>query len=312
MGRIDDALRRSNVDAARGTGAEAPAPAPSPWQVEEQDTRAAAPGAAGPAGTAAPAAEGATRGARREPPKAGRFVVSGGIDARAAERLVASADASPLLVEQFRTLGATLLRIQGERPLKSLLVTSPSPGDGKSHVATNLALTLSDSYHRRVLLIDADLRRPTLHQVFRLANASGLCEALRADTDEKVPTARVSENLTLLPAGRPEANPLAGLSSGRMARIVADAAAAFDWVIVDSPPVVVLADAHFVSETVDGAIVVVRAGVTRFPDLAAAVDTLGQDRVLGVVLNALDPAEMRSEGYYSYYYGRSGRASSRR
>lgn len=236
------------------------------------------------------------------------------IEPRAAERLVMAQEASPLLVEQFRTLAATLLRAQGERPIKSLIVTSPSPGDGKSHVALNLALTLSDSYHRRVLLIDADLRRPTLHQVFRLTNSKGLHEALQADGDEKVATTRVSENLTLLPAGRPQGNPLAGLSSGRMKRIVTDAAAAFDWVIVDSPPVVVLADAHLVSETVDAAIVVVRAGVTRFPDLAAAIDTLGHDRVLGVVLNAIDPAEIRSGGYYSHYYGTapSGRTSAER
>ena len=82
-----------------------------------------------------------------------------------------------------------------------------------------------------------------------------------------------------------------------MKRIVADAASRFDWVIVDSPPVGVLADAHLVSETVDAAILVVRAGVTRFPDLEAAADTLGRERILGVVLNAVDPTEIRGEDY---------------
>ena len=109
---------------------------------------------------------------------------------------------------------------------------------------------------------------------------------------------QISDTLAVVPAGRPEPNPLSGLSSGRMKRLVADAASQFDWVIVDSPPVGVLADAHLVSETVDGAILVVRAGVTQFPDVAAAADTLGQERILGIVLNAVDPAEIRGKGYY--------------
>ena len=187
--------------------------------------------------------------------------------------------------------------------LKSLIVTSPSPGDGKSHVAVNLALTLSDSYRRRVLLIDADLRRPTLHLLFGIPNTGGLSQALKETTGEHVATVQISDTLTLVPAGRPEPNPLSGLSSGRMKRLVADAASQFDWVIVDSPPVGVLADAHLVSETVDGAILVVRAGVTRFPDVEAAADTLGHERILGIVLNAVDPVEIRGKGYYNHYYG---------
>jgi Mrp family chromosome partitioning ATPase len=108
----------------------------------------------------------------------------------------------------------------------------------------------------------------------------------------------------LLPAGRPEPSPLGGLSSDRMKRIVEEAASVFDWVIVDSPPVGVLADGRLVSETVDAAILVVRAGVTRFPDLEAAADTVGRDRILGIVLNGVDPVEIRGTDYYHRYYGR--------
>jgi len=88
-----------------------------------------------------------------------------------------------------------------------------------------------------------------------------------------------------------------------MKRIVASAATRFDWVIVDSPPVGILADARLVSETVDAALLVVRAAVTQFQDLEAAIGTLGPERILGVVLNAVDPLEIRSEGYYKYYSG---------
>jgi capsular exopolysaccharide synthesis family protein len=212
-----------------------------------------------------------------------------------------------MLVEQFRSLAATLHRVQREQPFKSVIVTSASPADGKSHVAINLALTLSDSYRRRVLLIDADLRRPSLHLVFRVRNARGLGDALRASTDERVPAVQISEMLALLPAGRPEADPLGGLSSSRMKRIIEDASAEFDWVIVDSPPVGVLADGRLVSQTVDTAILVVRAGVTRFEDLKVAADTIGRERILGIVLNGVAPDEIRGQGYYRHHYYRRER-----
>jgi protein-tyrosine kinase len=300
MGRIDEALRRSNLDAAQGTGAEAAAPATSPWQVGlNEDGDAPGPEApfAGvqeitdPVGSPAPAEE----------PRPASWA---GVDDEAVKRLVIAKAADPLVIEQYRHLATTLLRAQGERELKTLIVTSASPGDGKSHVAVNLALTLSESFRRQVLLVDADLRRPMLHLLFGVSNRRGLSDALTDRQEHKVATVPINDTLTLVPAGRPQANPLGGLSSDRLKRIVADASSRFDWVIVDSPPVGVLADAHLVSESVDAAILVVRAGVTQFPDLEAAADTLGRERILGVVLNAVDPIEIRGEAYYySHYYG---------
>jgi capsular exopolysaccharide synthesis family protein len=306
MGRIDEALRRSNVDVVRGTGAPTPAPDPSPWQFEAQDGGdATEPNVSSASEAEAELHAEAEVGAPDRPvPAEDRPPAQwGGFDECAVERLVVSKTAAPVLVEQFRSLAAALLQAEHEHPLKSVIVTSASPGDGKSHVAVNLALTLSDSYRRRVLLIDADLRRPSLHVVFGVPNTRGLADALKAKTDEKVAAVKISETLTLLPAGRPESNPLSGLSSDRMKRIVADAVSRFDWVIVDSPPVGMLADARLVLETVDAALLVVRAGVTRFPDLEAAADTLGHERILGLVLNAVDPVEIRGEGYYRNYYG---------
>jgi capsular exopolysaccharide synthesis family protein len=304
MGRIDEALRRSNLDAAQGTGAETTPPATSPWQVGQHDD-GNGPGpedsAAGERATAEPAdspASGTDRRPRRWD----------GFDADAVKRLVAAKNAEPLLVEQYRRFAAVLLRAQGERNLKTVIVTSASPGDGKSHVAVNLALTLSESYRRQVLLIDGDLRRPTLHLLFGVPNRRGLSDTLNETVDQKAATAQINETLALLPAGRSQLNPLSGLSSDRLKRMLTDAASRFDWVIVDSPPVGVLADAHLVSEVVDAAILVVRAGVTQFPDLEAAAQTLGRERILGIVLNAVDPVEIRGEGYYNYYssVGRGG------
>jgi capsular exopolysaccharide synthesis family protein len=302
MGRIDQAMNRANLDAGRGTGAEAPEPVPSPWRIEQKESAAPESGEELPGG-------GPAAGPSHGPAllvESGRPSRWAGFDPDARQRLVASESASPLLIEQFRILAAALHRAQAEHRLSSLIVTSASPGDGKSHVATNLALTFADSYKRRVLLIDADMRRPTLHHIFRVSNAHGLSDALNGKPIEKATTVSVGDNLTLLPAGRAEASPLGLLSSDGMKRLVAEAVSRFDWVLIDSPPVGMLADARLVSECVDAAILVIRAGVTHFPDVQAAADKLGHDRVLGVVLNGADPAEIRGKGYYSYYYG-SGR-----
>ena len=218
------------------------------------------------------------------------------------ERLVTSGSASPMLIEQFRNLAASLNRMQRERTLKSLVVTSPAPGDGKSHVAANLALTLSGSYRRRVLLVDADLRRPTLHGLFGVKQTPGLLATLRGSEDGVLPVVAVSETLSLLPAGDALANPIGDLSSGRMARLITMVSSRYDWVIVDTPPAAGLADARIVSETTDGVVLVVRAGVTQFPDLEAAAHAIGPDRVLGMVLNAAEPSEIRRADYYSHYY----------
>ncbi len=153
-------------------------------------------------------------------------------------------------------------------------------------------------------MIDADLRRPSLHRLLGVHSVRGLSEALKGRAGEKPGTLPISETLTLLPAGRPEPDPLAGLSSDWMKRIVEDGVSRFDWVIVDAPPVGVLADARLVAEMVDAAILIIRAGVTSFEEADAAAETLGHERILGIVLNAVDPAEIRGKNYYGYYYGR--------
>jgi capsular exopolysaccharide synthesis family protein len=303
MGRIHEAMSRASLDAGRDTGAESPDPAPSPWQIDQHDGAAAQPGDESPGGEPAPAAPPGHTSAS----EGGRPSRWAGFAPEALERLVASKTARPLFVEQFRILAAALLRAQAGQRLSSLLVTSASPGDGKSHVATNLALTFADSYKRRVLLIDADIRRPTLHQLFRVSNIRGLTDALNGKSAEPAAVVKISETLTLLPAGRTETNPLVTLSSRDMRRLIADAASRFDWIILDSPPVGVLADARLVSESVDAAVLVVRAGVTQFADVEAAADKLGRNRILGLVLNAAEPEEIRGGSYYGSYYdgGRS-------
>ncbi|MCL4849296.1 MAG: CpsD/CapB family tyrosine-protein kinase [Acidobacteria bacterium] len=311
MGRIEDALRRLEGSPAAATPPPAePGATPdaaAPWTFDEADRAER---------VDRPALEPDAR--RVDTPQRvvpassmltgeGRLRLFRGFSGKMIERLVASRNAPPALTEQFRRLAATLHHAQLAQGIKVVAVTSACARDGKTLTATNTALTLSQSYGRSVLLIDADLRRPSLHETFQIPHVEGLNEGLKADNDRKLSLLQISDNLTLLPAGRPESDPMSGLSSERMKRILQEAAARFEWVIVDTPPVGLLADATIVSGMVDATLLVVRAGETPFADVEAAVAAIGRDRILGVVLNGVDPANVQANDYYYHYYsGRSG------
>ncbi len=223
------------------------------------------------------------------------------IDARLAEKIVVDGNMSQLSREQYRRLAAVLHDAQGNTGLRVIMIASALPGEGKTLTATNVALTLSDSYHRRVLLIDADLRKPALHQVFRLNAASGLLDSLEAPTEVKLLLRQVSTNLSVLPAGRSSADPMAALTSNRMRRLIDEAKEAFDWVIIDTPPLMLLPDAHLLSSLVDGAVLVVKANSTPYDMVKRSGDIIGRDRVLGVVLNRADAGAQPGYGGYAGY-----------
>jgi protein-tyrosine kinase len=226
-----------------------------------------------------------------------------------AEKLVISSAVPPALREQYRRLAANLHHAQEEAGIKSLMVTSAVPDEGKTLTATNVALTLSESYRRRVLLIDADLRRPSLDELFMLPKGFGLNEALTGSPDRKVPIIQVSRNLSLLPAGSPDSDPMSTLTSDRMRNLIKEASTAFEWVILDTPPIGILTDAKLLGAMVDGALLVVRAGRTPANLIQRAVDSLGKNRILGVVLNRAERRTTVGQDYKydeSYYYA-SGR-----
>lgn len=203
-------------------------------------------------------------------------------------------------VEQYRRLAARLLLAQAEHGIKTVMVTSALPGEGKTLTASNLALTLSESYKREVLLVDADLRRPCVHQIFQVPNATGLNDGLKPDAERKVPLLKFSDQLTLLTAGRPDPDPMSVLSGSRMKRVLEEARDRFEWVLIDTPPITLLTDAHLLSALVDAVVLVVRASVTPLPAIKKAVNAVGQDRILGIVLNHAETGQM--PGSYSYYY----------
>ena len=215
-----------------------------------------------------------------------------GFDPKVKEKLVVgeqagASSASAVAIEQYRRLAATLHHAQVEREIRVVMITSALAGEGKTLTATNLALTLSESYRRNVLLIDADLRRPGLHQIFQLPNASGLHEGLAENADRPLSLLEITPHLMLLPAGRPDPDPMGVLTSSKMRRVVEEAAARFDWVIMDAPPVGLITDASLLAKMADVTLVVVQAGETDYRIVRRAVDAVGRDRVLGVVVNRM-------------------------
>jgi protein-tyrosine kinase len=216
------------------------------------------------------------------------------------QRLVISEDRDPFLVEQFRRLAATLHQTQAANHIKTVMLTSASPNDGKTLTAINLALILSESYRREVLLIDADLRRPSIRDVSHLPDVVGLADGLKAKTEQKLTIFRLTKNLSLLPAGRPDPDPMGSLTSSRMRRILADACSRFDWVVIDAPPVGTVSDASILAEMVDASLLVVRAGQTDCGLTQKAIESIGRERILGVVLNGAEiPSTERL--YYEAY-----------
>jgi protein-tyrosine kinase len=218
------------------------------------------------------------------------------------EKVVLSPDPDHASVEQYRRLAARLHLAQAEHGIKVVMIASALPGEGKTLTATNLALTLSESYHRDVLLIDGDLRRPSIHEMFRIANVSGLNDGLRSEANRKVPLVRWSDRLTLITAGRPDADPMRVLVSEKMKRVITEASQKFDWVIVDTPPIGLLTDASLFSAMVDTAIMVVQAARTPHADIDRAVTALGRDRIFGVVLNRAAAASNPKYSGYEYRY----------
>jgi protein-tyrosine kinase len=209
--------------------------------------------------------------------------------------------ATPVAVEQYRRLAATLHELQAAHGTKTLMVTSTVPREGKTLTVSNLAMTLSESYGRRVLLIDADLRRPSVHDVFGLPNNSGLSEGLRSDSSE-LSLLQLSPRLSVLTGGRPDSNPMAGLTSERMRALLEESAAVFDWVLLDAPPVGIMPDANLLARLTQGVIFVVAAGSTPHDLVDRAIGEIGREAIVGVVLNRIDPSSIPETGYYDQYY----------
>jgi capsular exopolysaccharide synthesis family protein len=220
------------------------------------------------------------------------------------QALIIDADARSPLTETYRHLRTSVLLSTAGRAPKILLVASSEPNEGKTTIATNVALSLAQT-GAAVLIIDADLRRPRLHAIFELQNQRGLTTILSGEADETQVLSLIQQHapgkLHILPAGPAPPNPAELLGSEQMRGLVATLASAFDFIVIDSPPIAAFTDSVLIASMVDGVLLVIRGGKSsreiarRSQKMLREVGT----RILGVVLNNV---KLRS---YEYYYQQS-------
>jgi protein-tyrosine kinase len=205
--------------------------------------------------------------------------------------------------EQFRTLRTRLYQLRGSQSLRTILVTSALPTEGKTFVTNNLAHAIVHQPDRRVLIIDADLRCSRLHLPLGAPSGPGLSDYLRGQADEMAVIQHGQEgNLCFIPGGNKVANPSELLSNGRLKKLLDHLTPIFDWVILDSPPCVPVADASILAALCDGVLLVVRSASTPTNIAQKACQELKGRNVVGVVLNFIEEPDVNG----SHYYQRDG------
>ena len=214
-------------------------------------------------------------------------------------RLVSLGKEGSLGAEKFRFLAVRLRQFRQSRPLKKILITSSIPEEGKSTVAANLACTLARRKQQKALLLEGDLRRPNIAAQFGLGQLPGLCEWLSGET----PTINIYRleglGVWLLPAGTTPQNPLELMQSGRLSPLMEQLESWFDWIIIDSPPVLPLADTSLWSRLADGILLVTRQGITEKQQLQRGLEAIEKSKLLGALMNSSSNASHAD--YYQRY-----------
>jgi receptor protein-tyrosine kinase len=206
--------------------------------------------------------------------------------------------------EEFRTLRTRLNHLQTLQPLHTVVVTSPSPAEGKTFTAVNLALAESHLAESTVVLGDFDLRRPIVHSLFQVDRAPGLSDYLTGQCTFAQALRRIEGmSLYLLPAGSPVKNPLELLNTRQAKALFEELPRLFNWAIFDTPPLLFSADANLLSTLADGTILVVKIGSTTFDNVTRAIQSLCENNVLGIVANGARASELYSK--YTYYYSKT-------
>jgi protein-tyrosine kinase len=207
--------------------------------------------------------------------------------------------------EEFRSLRTRLNHLQTLQPIHTVVVTSPSPAEGKSFAAANLALSEANLSGNLVLLVDFDFRRPVIHNLFQIERAPGATDYLLGNAPLHACMRRIAgTNLHLMPAGSAVKNPLELLNLREVKTLFQELPKTFNWVLLDSPPLLFSADANLLGTLTDGTILVVRIGNTTIDTVHRAMQSLCENNVLGIVVNGARAGELYSK--YTYYYSRYG------
>jgi receptor protein-tyrosine kinase len=203
--------------------------------------------------------------------------------------------------EEFRTLRTRMNHLQSLQPIRTVLVTSASPGEGKSFTSANLALAEAQLADNPTLLADFDFRRPVLHTYFDMNRTPGVTDYLQGKAELRGIIRKIAGmNLYVMPAGESVINPLELLSLARCKQLLEEVSQTFNWVIIDTPPLLLAADANLLGTYCHGILLVVRIGSTTIDSVSHAMQSLCENNVLGVVANCARRDELY--GRYSYYH----------
>lgn len=282
MAKVYDALRRAEAERRRRAGQDPADTGPLEWEPETRAT----------VETPKPERQSLLArlrsGWRRSP-----IETIGDLN----KRRISLIQPDSFVAEQFRALRGRIDAIAAERPIRTIAVTSATPGEGKTTAAINLSIVTSLSVGRRVLLVDCDLRRPKVHSSLGLSPEGGLAEVLtdQIGLEEAIVKPEGMGLEILAVRGRP-ANPSELLGSSRMRELMEEVAARYDRVILDTPAALGLPDAKAVADLCDGIVVVVRADVTPQQDVQMVLEIVDRRRVLGLVLNGA----VADQGRYGY------------
>ncbi len=223
------------------------------------------------------------------------------------QNLVTYLNPQSLSSEMFKILRGNILFPANGKPPQSILITSALPGEGKSFVSTNLAVSIAQNINEHVLLIDGDIRKPSVHRYLGFDETDGLADYLAEGIDLSSVLLKTDiKKLTILPGGRPPHNPAELLSSKEMSQLLIEVKERYSdrYIIIDSPPPQLTAETSAIARQVDGIVIVVKYGSTPREIVEELVETLGKEKILGFVMNWFD---MRSSTYFGY--GKYGKYS---
>jgi receptor protein-tyrosine kinase len=211
-------------------------------------------------------------------------------------------EAYALGTEEFRTLRSRLYGMRELRPLRTILMTSAAPGEGKSFIAANLAQIFAQQPEKRALLIDGDLRWSRLHLSMGTPSTPGLTEYLRGEANELAVLQRGPlENLLFIPGGKHASDPAELIANGRFQNLLQRLSSLFDWIVIDSPPAMAVSDPRVMGGICDGVLLVVGAGMGSYDLVQKACQQFDEKHLLGVVLNLAEPRTTYSYKYFGYY-----------
>lgn len=282
----------------KATGVE---PEPEKQVAEKQSIAAAMDASPGPASAVA-VAEPPAVSARTSPAK-NHFDVKHPLENFVAFLSPPILDANIAAMEQCRVIRTRLREMMNARKAKSLLITSATPDEGKTLMAVNLAYALSQLEGMKVLLVDADLRKPSVHEFLKMPATSGLHTYLQNSIPFDDVAWRLTPSLSVVPSQMMNGDAAEALHSKRMEQFLQEAGERFNVILVDGPPLFPIVDAQVLAPLVDAAVLIVRAHKTPF-DLARQASDVLKSKFIGSILNGVE--HMPHHGYYGSYYGSYG------